>query len=51
MSKTPKPPLAGGVPSLPIGLKGVAPHCPEKVYIGKSEAGILVRPFHAIIIR
>ena len=41
MSKTPKPPLAGGVPSWPIRLKGVAPHCSEKVYIGRSEAEIL----------
>ena len=41
MSKTPKPPLAGGVPSWPIRLKRVAPHCPEKVYIGRSEAQTL----------
>ena len=41
MSKTPKPPLAGGVPSGKISLKGVAHHCPEKVYIGRSEAEIL----------
>ena len=41
MSKTPKPPLAGGVPSWPIRLKGVAPHCPEQIYIGRSEAEIL----------
>jgi len=41
MSKSPKPPLAGGVPSWPIRLNRVAPHCPEKVYIGRSEAEIL----------
>ena len=41
MSKTPTLPLAGGVPSWPIRLKGVAPHCSEKVYIGRSEAEIL----------
>ena len=41
MSKSPKPPLAGGVPSRPIRLKDVAPHCPEKVYIGRSDAEIM----------
>jgi len=41
MSKSPKPPLAGGVPSWPIRLKGVAPHCSQKVYIRRSEAEIL----------
>ena len=41
ISKTTKPPLAGGVPSWPIRLNSVAPHCSVKVYIRRSEAEIL----------